>query len=154
MPNTYSGRGCLSSRNSYYVRGCMPTRKRTRTRRARWCAGYVVRLLKVSPMSWLVVPPLQRTNTLPDITQLEDTFLRDFARLRPCRLSATLVFASETTASVRVQHWASILGCPSISEAPGRIRGMVPSWRSWRSWSEVRVREFFITCRRLSSREH
>ena len=55
--------------NNYYLRGCMPARKRTRIRRVRWCAGYVIRTLKVSHMSWLVVLPLHRTSTLPDITQ-------------------------------------------------------------------------------------
>ena len=30
---------------------------------------YVIKLLKVSPMSWLVVPPLHRTSILPDIIQ-------------------------------------------------------------------------------------
>ena len=33
------------------------------------CAGYVIRPLKVSPMSWLVVLPLHRTSTLPDTMQ-------------------------------------------------------------------------------------
>ena len=64
----------------------MPARKLKQVRRVRWCVGYVVRPLKVSPMSWLVVLPLHRTST----------FLRGSARPRPCRLSATLVLATET----------------------------------------------------------
>ena len=52
--------GCLISTNSYYLRGCMPARKRTRTRRARLCAGYVIRPLKVqkycSCLVWLYRP--------------------------------------------------------------------------------------------------
>ena len=77
----------------------MPARKRKQVRRVRWCVGYVVRPLKVSPMSWLVVLPLHRTST----------FLRGSARPRPCRLSATLVLATETEDSVRGEQCASIL---------------------------------------------
>ena len=72
--------------------------KRIRIRRVRWCEGYVIRLLKVSSMSWLVVLLLHKSSMLPDIMQpwLQDTFLRGSARVRPCRLSATLVLNTKT----------------------------------------------------------
>ena len=57
--------GCLSSTHSYYLRGCKCARKRTQTRRASWCAGCVIKLLKVSSMYLLVVPPLHRISTQP-----------------------------------------------------------------------------------------
>ena len=60
------------------LRGCMPARKHTRTRKARWCAGYVIKRLKVSPMSWVVVRPLHRTSTLPDTMQPWRSFSQDF----------------------------------------------------------------------------
>ena len=48
----------------------------------------------------------------------EDTFLRDSARPRPCRLSATLVHATETEVSLRREQGTSVLGRSSICGAP------------------------------------
>ena len=49
----------------------------------------------------------------------EDTFLRDSARpTRPCRLSATLVHATETEVSLRGEQGTSVLGRSSICGAP------------------------------------
>ena len=98
MPNTYSGGDVLSFTNSYLPTRLYACQKRIRIRRVRWCEGYVIRLLKVSSMSWLVVLLLHKSSMLPDIMQpwLQDTFLRGSARVRPCRLSATLVLNTKT----------------------------------------------------------
>ena len=98
MPNTCSGGDVLSFTNSYLPTRLYACQKRIRIRRVRWCEGYVIRLLKVSSMSWLVVLLLHKSSMLPDIMQpwLQDTFLRGSARVRPCRLSATLVLNTKT----------------------------------------------------------
>ena len=106
-----------NNNDSYYLRGCMPARKRTRIRQVRWCAGYVIRPRKCRPCrGWLYCPCTEQVR-YPTLRSLEDTFLRGSARPRPCKLSATLVLATETEASVRGEQCASILGCPSICSA-------------------------------------